>query len=140
MFPDWGESTTTAGNASGVGDGAALCILTTRSRAEQEGMEIVGKYVTSAVVGQLFTAEHLAFYSREVVYLGVEPRYMGISPIYAIPKALSQAGLSKDDVDIYEVRRYLYFSFELLNNLRFIDQRSLCIPVRLLCGPTGNPH
>lgn len=52
-FPHWGESTTTAGNASGVGDGAALCILTTRSRAIQEGMEIIGKYVTSAVVGQL---------------------------------------------------------------------------------------
>ena len=65
-FPKWGESRTTAGNASGVGDGAALCILTTRSRAEQEGMEIIGKYITSAVVGQLFTVAHLVFYSRKV--------------------------------------------------------------------------
>ncbi|KDR85029.1 hypothetical protein GALMADRAFT_233606 [Galerina marginata CBS 339.88] len=83
-FPNWGESSTTAGNASGVGDGAGLCIMTTRARAEEEGMEIVGKYVTSTVVG-------------------VEPRYMGISPIYAVPKVLAQAGLTKEDVDVYEM-------------------------------------
>lgn len=53
-FPNWGESTTTAGNASGVGDGAALCILTTRQRAQTEGMEILGKWVGSSVVGLLF--------------------------------------------------------------------------------------
>lgn len=52
-FPQWGEGSTTAGNASGVGDGAGLCILTTRERAEKEGMEIVGKYITSTVVGEL---------------------------------------------------------------------------------------
>ncbi|KAF8912699.1 3-ketoacyl-CoA thiolase [Gymnopilus junonius] len=83
-FPQWGEGSTTAGNASGTGDGAGLCILTTRARAEEEGMEILGKYITSAVVG-------------------VEPRYMGISPIYAIPKVLEQAGLTKEDVDVYEI-------------------------------------
>ena len=65
-FPNWGESTTTAGNASGVGDGAALCILTTRSEANRQGLEIIGKYVTSAVVGQFgYTAASLVFfYSR----------------------------------------------------------------------------
>ena len=51
-FPDWGESSTTAGNASGLGDGAALCILTTRERAEQERWDIIGKYVTSTFVGE----------------------------------------------------------------------------------------
>lgn len=54
VFPNWGDSTTTAGNASGVGDGAALCILTTRSEANRKGLEIIGKYVTSAVVGQFW--------------------------------------------------------------------------------------
>ncbi|KAF9056204.1 3-ketoacyl-CoA thiolase [Panaeolus papilionaceus] len=83
-FPKWGESSTTAGNASGVGDGAGLCVLTTRARAEAENMDIVGKYVTATVVG-------------------CEPRYMGISPIYAIPKVLEQAGLTKEDVDVYEI-------------------------------------
>ena len=60
-FPNWGGSTTTAGNASGVGDGAALCILTTRSEANRRGLEIIGKYVTSAVVGQFGYLPHLRF-------------------------------------------------------------------------------
>ena len=36
-------------------------------------------------------------------YVGVEPRYMGIGPIAAIPKVLTQVGLTKDDIDVYEV-------------------------------------
>jgi acetyl-CoA acetyltransferase len=52
VFPDWGHASTTAGNASGVGDGAGICILTTRAKAQEEGMEIVGKYVASTVVGE----------------------------------------------------------------------------------------
>jgi acetyl-CoA acyltransferase 1 len=56
VFQDWGDAATTAGNASGIGDGAALCILMTRERAEKENMEIVGKWVGSAVVGLLFVA------------------------------------------------------------------------------------
>ncbi|KAJ7070993.1 3-ketoacyl-CoA thiolase [Mycena amicta] len=84
VFPEWGHAYTTAGNASGVGDGAAICILTTRARAEQEGMDIVAKWVGSSVVS-------------------VEPRYMGISPIYAIPKVLEQVGLKKEDIDVYEI-------------------------------------
>ncbi|KAG6874575.1 hypothetical protein C0993_000315, partial [Termitomyces sp. T159_Od127] len=84
VFPNWGEASTTAGNASGVGDGAAICVLTTRERAQREGLSIVGKYVGSAIVG-------------------VEPRYMGISPIYAVPKVLSQLGLSKEDIDVFEI-------------------------------------
>ena len=52
VFPGWGDSLTTAGNASGVGDGAALCVLTTRENAEREGMQILGKWVGSAVVGE----------------------------------------------------------------------------------------
>ncbi|KAI0932244.1 hypothetical protein AcW1_000581 [Taiwanofungus camphoratus] len=84
VFPDWGEASTTAGNASGLGDGAALCILMTRARAMKEGMEVLGKYVASA-------------------FVGVEPRYMGIGPIAAIPKVLAQVGLTKADVDVYEI-------------------------------------
>ena len=36
--------------------------------------------------------------------LGVTPRYMGIGPIFAIPKVLKQVGLEKEDVDVWEVR------------------------------------
>jgi acetyl-CoA acyltransferase 1 len=84
VFPDWGVGTTTAGNASGVGDGAALCILTTRRNAEAQGMEILGKWVASAVVG-------------------VEPRVMGIGPVAAVPAVLERTGLRKEDVDVWEI-------------------------------------
>ena len=50
---EWGQRMTTAGNASGVGDGAAICILSTRERAEAEGWDIVGKYIASTFVGRL---------------------------------------------------------------------------------------
>ncbi|RPD62965.1 thiolase [Lentinus tigrinus ALCF2SS1-6] len=78
------DGASTAGNSSGVGDGAALAILTTRLRAEKEGWDIVGKYVASA-------------------FVGVEPRHMGISPVAAIPKVLEMTGLSKEDVDVWEI-------------------------------------
>ena len=87
-FPEWGGASTTAGNASGVGDGAALCILTTRARAQAEGYDVLAKFVGTAVVG-------------------VEPRHMGVAPIYAIPKVLAQTGLDKEDIDVYEVRAFL---------------------------------
>ena len=86
-FPEWGDASTTAGNASGVGDGAALCILTTRARAKAGGLDILAKFVGTAIVG-------------------VEPRHMGIAPIYAIPKVLDQVGLNYQDIDIYEVSHF----------------------------------
>ena len=58
-FPEWGDATTTAGNAGAAGDGAALCILTTRERAEKEGMPILGKYVSCAVTGELLLCQEM---------------------------------------------------------------------------------
>ena len=83
-FPDWGAASTTAGNASGVGDGAGLVVMMRRDRAESEGFPVVGKWVGSAVVG-------------------VEPRVMGIAPVAAVPKMLERVGLNKGEVDVYEV-------------------------------------
>ncbi|KAK3065731.1 hypothetical protein LTS18_002459, partial [Coniosporium uncinatum] len=73
-----------AGNASQISDGAAAVLLMKRSTAEKLGQKIVGKYVTASVVG-------------------VPPLLMGIGPWKAIPVALEKAGISKDDVDIYEI-------------------------------------
>lgn len=64
VFPDWGHGTTTAGNASGVGDGAAMCILMTRERARKQGMEILGKWVGCSIVGEYRTC---------MIYPGAEP-------------------------------------------------------------------
>ncbi len=99
---EWGDRRTTAGNASGVGDGAAICILTQRRFAEAEGMEILGKFVGSAFVGKCI-GEIMMCRSLMDLCIGVEPRYMGISPVAAIPKVLAQAGLNKEDIDVFEV-------------------------------------
>ncbi|KAG2120952.1 Thiolase, N-terminal domain-containing protein [Suillus discolor] len=123
VFQDWGDAATTAGNASGIGDGAALCILTTRERAEKENMEILGKWVGSAVVG-------------------VEPRYMGIGPIAAIPKVLTQVGLTKDDIDIYEINeafasQFAYCVEELGISMDKINPNGGAIAVTHPLGMTG---
>jgi len=73
-----------AGNASQISDGAAAVLLMKRSTAERLGQKILGKYVAASVVG-------------------VPPLLMGIGPWKAIPVALEKAGVSKDDVDIYEI-------------------------------------
>lgn len=73
-----------AGNASQISDGAAAVLLMKRSTAERLGQKIVGKFVSSSVVG-------------------VKPLLMGIGPWKAIPVALQKAGIAKDDVDIYEI-------------------------------------
>lgn len=73
-----------AGNASQISDGAAAVLLMKRSTAERLGQQIIGKFVSSSVVG-------------------VKPLLMGIGPWKAIPVALQKAGISKDDVDVYEI-------------------------------------
>ncbi|KAF9069067.1 3-ketoacyl-CoA thiolase [Rhodocollybia butyracea] len=122
-FPQWTPSTTTAGNASGVGDGAAICVLTTRANAEKEGMEIIGKYVTSAVVS-------------------VEPKIMGISPVVAVPKVLEMAGLSKDDIDVYEINeafasQFAYCVEELGIPIEKINPNGGAIAISHPLGMTG---
>lgn len=73
-----------AGNASQISDGAAAVLLMKRSTAEKLGQKILGKYVCASIVG-------------------VKPLLMGQGPWKAIPKALDLAGISKDDVDIWEI-------------------------------------
>ncbi|PYI33193.1 thiolase [Aspergillus indologenus CBS 114.80] len=83
-FPQWKPSATTGGNASQITDGAAGLILMKRSRAQELGQPIVAKFCGATVAG-------------------LEPRIMGIGPSIAIPKILSKFGLSKEEVDIFEI-------------------------------------
>lgn len=76
--------TVTAGNASGLNDGAGALLLASDSGIEQHGLTPMARIVSSGVAG-------------------VEPRIMGIGPVEASRKALSRAGLSLDDIDIIEV-------------------------------------
>jgi acetyl-CoA acetyltransferase family protein len=82
-FPQWGP-TTTGGNASQVTDGAAAVLIMKRSTAQRLGQPVIAKYVKSTVVG-------------------LAPRIMGIGPSLAIPKILDLTGLTKEDVDLFEI-------------------------------------
>lgn len=83
-FPQWQPSVTTGGNASQITDGAAGLVLMKRWRAQELGQPIVGKFCGATVTG-------------------LEPRIMGIGPSLAIPKILSKFGLSKEEIDIFEI-------------------------------------
>lgn len=111
-FPQWAPGLTTGGNASQVTDGAAAVLLMRRSKAEELGLKILGRHVTTAVTG-------------------VAPRIMGVGPLYAIPMALEAAGLTKDEVDLYEVRVFQLYSEHPSHAGQ--DKRGFRLTVCLLC-------
>jgi acetyl-CoA acyltransferase len=76
--------TVTAGNSSQVSDGAAAVVIMSREKAEGIGLKPLARFVAFAVGG-------------------VEPEYMGIGPIVAIPKALKLAGLELKDISLIEL-------------------------------------
>ena len=78
------DGTVTAGNASGLNDGAAVMLLASENAVKKYKLKPTAKIVSSAVVG-------------------VEPRIMGIGPVKASEKALAKAGLTLDDMDIIEL-------------------------------------
>ena len=78
------NGTVTAGNASGLNDGAAALIIASKKAVEKYGLKPLARIVSSAVTG-------------------VEPRIMGIGPVSATQKALEKAGLTLDDIDIIEL-------------------------------------
>ena len=75
--------TVTAGNASPYSDGAAAVVLMNRQKAEASGVRPLARLVTYAVAG-------------------IDPDIMGVGPINAIPKALKKAGMSLDDIALFE--------------------------------------
>jgi acetyl-CoA C-acetyltransferase len=76
--------TVTAGNASGVNDGAAAIVVMSAGRAAERGLEPFGTVESHASVG-------------------VEPKIMGIGPVPAVRKALDKAGLQLADIDLFEL-------------------------------------
>jgi acetyl-CoA C-acetyltransferase len=79
-----GAGTVTAGNASGINDGAAALLLASRERAllmETAPMAEIVSYASA----------------------GVDPRYMGLGPVPAIERALERAGLEISDIDLFEL-------------------------------------
>jgi 3-oxoadipyl-CoA thiolase len=78
------DGTVTAGNASGLNDGAAALLMASDAGLKENGLKPMVRMVSAAVAG-------------------VEPRIMGIGPVLASQKALSRAGLSLDQMDIIEI-------------------------------------
>ena len=74
----------TAGNASQLSDGAAATVVMDAEVAHERGLDPLGYY-------------------RGMAVAGVDPDIMGIGPVYAVPKLLDKAGLTMDDIDLWEL-------------------------------------
>jgi acetyl-CoA acetyltransferase family protein len=90
----------TAGNASGIVDGAAMLILSTDQKAREKGWKTLGRIVSWATVG-------------------VEPSRMGIGPAPAIRAALKKAGMEQGDVDLFEINEA--FAGQILAVIKEMD-------------------
>lgn len=101
------DGTVTAGNASGINDGAAALVVTTAEKAKELGATVLARFVASGVAG-------------------VEPAIMGIGPIDATRKALKKSGWQVSDLDLIEaneafaaqslaVAKELNFNMDIVN-------------------------
>ncbi|MED1864732.1 acetyl-CoA C-acyltransferase [Fictibacillus nanhaiensis] len=84
LKPLFKNGSVTAGNASGVNDGASALLLMSREKADQLGLKPLARYISSGVAG-------------------LEPAIMGVGPIEASIKAMKRAGLSIADLDLVEL-------------------------------------
>jgi acetyl-CoA C-acetyltransferase len=90
----------TAGNASGVNDGAAALLIGSKKWGEKKGKKPIARILSAASAG-------------------VEPRIMGVGPAYAIPRALERAKLSLKDMDIIEINEA--FASQVLGCLKLME-------------------
>jgi acetyl-CoA C-acetyltransferase len=107
LKPLYPEGVTTAGNASGINDGAVALVIASRDAGDKAGVEPIARIVASGVAG-------------------VAPRIMGFGPVPASNKALERAGLTLKDMDVIEINEA--FAAQVLACLKgfglpFDDQR-----------------
>ncbi|HUY64935.1 MAG TPA: thiolase family protein [Acidimicrobiales bacterium] len=84
LHPELPDATVTAGNASGINDGAAAVLVVSEDVAASEGLPILGRV-------------------RSWASVAVSPERTGLAPTIAIPKALDRAGMKIGDVDLFEI-------------------------------------
>lgn len=84
VFAPEGEGTVTAGNSSGRNDGASAMLLMSESRAKELGLVPLARIIGMGSAG-------------------CDPRTMGLGPVYAVPKALKNAGISMDEIGLIEL-------------------------------------
>jgi acetyl-CoA acetyltransferase family protein len=103
-----GTEDMTAGNSSPLSDGASGVVLASAGQAEQLGATPIARVLASAAVG-------------------VDPAIMGIAPAYALPRAIERAGLTAEQIDVYEIHEA--FAAQVLAVLReFRTQTGFQIP------------
>ena len=90
----------TAGNASGINDGAAALIIGNREIGEKYGIKPRARIISGGVAG-------------------VEPRVMGLGPVFAAQKALARAGIGLDDLDVIEINEA--FASQVLGCLKMLE-------------------
>ncbi|EPF6238257.1 3-oxoadipyl-CoA thiolase [Acinetobacter baumannii] len=90
----------TAGNASGINDGAAALLIGSEAAGQKYGLKPMAKILSAAAAG-------------------IEPRIMGVGPIEAIKKAVARAGLTLDDMDIIEINEA--FASQVLSCLKGLN-------------------
>ncbi|MFW6697653.1 3-oxoadipyl-CoA thiolase [Acinetobacter pittii] len=90
----------TAGNASGINDGAAVLLIGSEAAGQKYGLKPMAKILSAAAAG-------------------IEPRIMGAGPIEAIKKSVARAGLTLDDMDIIEINEA--FASQVLSCLKGLN-------------------
>ena len=100
LRPLFKDGITTAGNASGINDGAVAMIVASRRAGDAAGAQPIARILSTAVAG-------------------VEPRIMGFGPVPAARKALERAGLSIGDIDVIEINEA--FAAQVLACLRGLE-------------------
>lgn len=100
------DGTVTAGNASGVNDGAAALVLMSAGEANRLGIKPLARVVATASAGVL-------------------PEIMGIGPVAAIPKVLKYAGLKLDDIGYFEINEAFAAQFLAVNRELKLDMEKV---------------
>jgi len=105
LKPIFNGGTVTAGNASGVNDGASALLLMSAEKAKELNLKPLARYVTGATAG-------------------LEPNVMGLGPIFATRKALERAGLTTNDIGLVELNEaFASQSLECIRQLGLDDQK-----------------
>lgn len=105
LKPIFADGTVTAGNASGVNDGASALLLMSSEKAKELGLKPLAKYVVGAVAG-------------------LEPSVMGLGPIYASRKALTRANLSIEKIGLVELNEaFASQSIECIRQLELDEKK-----------------
>ena len=117
------DGTVTAGNASSINDGAAAILLASADAVKKHDLKPAAKILATASVG-------------------VEPKYMGIGPVYAIPKVVKYAGLELGQIEYFEINeafaaQFLACNKELKLNLNNVNANGSGIALGHPVGSTG---